>query len=262
MQIKWGQILIDTLRGKNLVLFRLAKLYINYKKSIKHIKDFAAYKVIFKLDDLVNCNEAVLELDRYIKREDLKVCWGIIGNSLESADNNYLNFIKENNNRNYQFFNHGYNHLEGPEYEFCGKSVEEQIDTISKTQKIVYDKTGITLRAFGAPCNRIDDNTTAALETFKDIKYWFYGKNNYSGISIPRKISIEKTVGNPNFKFFIENLRVLDKNIKVLTLQCHPYNWDIEQKTNFRLIIKFLKKLNCEFIFPNEIEKQNIEKGR
>ncbi|MBR1753506.1 DUF2334 domain-containing protein [bacterium] len=260
MQIKWGQILIDTLRGKNLVLFRLAKLYINYKKSIKHIKDFAAYKVIFKLDDLVNCNEAVLELDRYIKREDLKVCWGIIGNSLESADNNYLNFIKENNNKNYQFFNHGYNHLEGPEYEFCGKSVEEQIDTISKTQKIVYDKTGITLRAFGAPCNRIDDNTTAALETFKDIKYWFYGKNNYSGISFLPYTRAEKTVGNPDFEFLIENLSDSDKNMKILILQFHPYHWDFEQKINFHLIIKFLKKLGCEFIFPDEAVQQDIYK--
>ncbi len=233
------------------------KAYIAYKKAIKELKSNHSYKIIFKLDDLVDFNSRVANLDSFIKKENLKVCWGIVGKSMEKADKKYINFIKNNHNKNYQFFNHGYLHLCGPEYEFIDKTKEEQENFINKTQKIVFDKTGINLEIFGAPCNHIDENTKLSLELIPEIKYWFYGMEQFKKCNIKRVIDMENGVGKPDFTYFINNLKNLDNKNQVLTLQGHPYMWKLEQQFNFYLIIKFLKKANCEFIFPSEININN-----
>ena len=231
--------------------------YMTYLEAVKCI-DVPQYKIIFKFDDLVNCNKKVLKLDKLVKYYDLKVCWGIIGNSLENVNRDYIEFIKNNSGGNYyHFFNHGYYHLQGPEYEFFNKPEEEQEVLIRKTQDIVRDNTGVVLDSFGAPCNHVDDNTRIALESITEIKYWFYGKENYNSFNIKRLIDMEISVGKPNFKFFINRLRSLKDDTGVLTLQGHPYMWGLEQWFNFKLIVLFLKRVGCKFIFPNEVGEIN-----
>lgn len=254
MHINIGQKIIDIIRGKSFNLKRIAMSYLSYKKSLKHISDFSKHKIIFKFDDLVDCGETVLELDKFIKREKLKVCWGIIGKSLENPDPNYIIFLKENNLKNYHFFNHGYLHLGGPKYEFFQNSKNEQEAYIRKTQNIVLERTGIKLNSFGAPCNHIDNNTKLALENFSDIKYWYYGLDEFKGTNIERLIDMENGVGNPDFIFFYNNLNKVKNGNNILTLQGHPYMWNETQKVNFYLIVKFLKRIGCEFIFPEDIE--------
>lgn len=224
--------------------------------GIKLAEQFSKYKVIFKFDDLINSGKKVEKLDRYVKQEGLKVCWGIIGKSLENPDKNYIKFIKENNLKNYHFFNHGYLHLGGSEYEFFNKTKEEQETYIRQTQDIVLKNTGILLNSFGAPCNQIDKNTKLALENIPDIKYWFYGLD-FKGYNIQRLIDMENGVGNPDFKYFLNNFKNLKTDKKVLTIQGHPYMWGYKQYLNFKLIIKFLKKIGCEFIFPEDIGENN-----
>lgn len=257
MQIKFGQNLIDFIRFKNCKICNLKSIiqsYLYYKKALKEIKKIPKYKIIFKFDDLINYNKNVKKLDEYVKNEKLKVCWGIIGNSLEKPDKNYIQFIRENNLKNYHFFNHGYLHLCAPEYEFFDKPQNVQEDFIKKTQDIVLDKIGINLNSFGAPCNHIDENTKLALENVSDIKYWFFGLEDFKGVNIKRLVDMENGAGNPDFIFFLDNLKNLKTDYNILTIQGHPYMWNKLQKFNFRLIVKFLKKINCEFIFPEDID--------
>lgn len=54
------------------------------------------------------------------------------------------------------------------------------------------------------------------------------------------------------YKYFYLN-EVKNGN-NILTLQGHPYMWNETQKVNFYLIVKFLKRIGCEFIFPEDIE--------
>ena len=254
MHINIVQRAIDILRGKDFNLKRIIKSYLCYRNALKYATTFPKYKIIFKFDDLVNCDETVLKLDNIVQKRNLKVCWGIIGKSLENPDPNYITFLKENNLKNYHFFNHGYLHLVGPEFEFFKKTKNEQEIFIKRTQDVVFEKTGIKLNSFGAPCNHVDENTKFALETVPDIRYWFYGFDDFSGCNIKRLIDMENGVGNPDFIFFYNNLNKVKNDNNILTLQGHPYMWNETQNVNFCLIVKFLKRIGCKFIFPEDIE--------
>lgn len=257
MKIKIIQNFIDVLRGKNKFDFSLyVKAYKQYKflKSNQSDAKDKKYKIIFKFDDLIDYGFEVKQLDKIVKKENLKVCWGIIGKSLEKPSKCYINFIKENNQKKYHFFNHGFYHLGGPAYEFLDKPQEKQENYIKKTQKIVLDKTGIELNSFGAPCNKIDNNTLHALENVNEIKYWFYGLKGFSGINIERVIDMEIEVGKPEFDFFKKNWESVDKTKEFYTLQGHPYMWGILGFLNFKCIVEYLKQQGVEFILPENIE--------
>ena len=257
MPITLIQDVIDLLRGKNCNLLKIAKVHLSYKRALKSPRNIPAYKIIFKFDDLVDYSPKVRSLDKFIKRENIKACWGIIGSSMEKSTPDYIAFIKENNGKNYSFFNHGYLHLCGPEYEFQKQSTEKQLEYITKTQNIVFAKTGIKLDAFGAPCNHIDEYTKNALEKVPEITYWFYGLDNFNGRNLKRTADIEKGVGHPDFRYFLENIKNLQNPPKVLILQAHPYQWGSAEWAHFRLIIKFLKQAECEFKLPSELGENN-----
>lgn len=252
--MKFIQNIIDNIRGKNFNIFRCLFTYMHYLNNIRHI-NIPKFEIIFKFDDLANYDKKVRKLDNFIKEENLKVCWGIIGKYLENPSQEYIEFIKKNNNKNYQFFNHGYYHLSNSEYEFFDKSEDEQETYIRKTQNIVFKKTGIILNIFGAPCNHIDEHTKLALEKIPEIKYWFYGIDDFNGCNIKRVIDMELGVGNPNFRYFTEQLQLLNSDKKILVIQGHPYMWNYEQWFNFKLIVLYLKQAGCKFIFPNDIRR-------
>lgn len=257
MRIKIVQKLIDILRGKDCNLKRIARSYFCYRKAIRQAGKFPKYRIIFKFDDLADCKNKVLKLDKYIRRENLKACWGIIGKSMENPESSYIEFVKNNNLKNYHFFNHGYFHLAAPDYEFFNRTKDEQERLIRKTQDIVFEKTGIVLSSFGAPCNHIDENTKLAIDNIPDIKYWFYGLEDFQGLNIQRFADMEKGVGNPDFCYFLDSMGKLKNNNNIIALQGHPYMWGAEQEYNFHLIVQFLKKMGCEFIFPDDIGEHN-----
>ena len=87
------------------------------------------------------------------------------------------------------------------------------------------------------------------------IKYWFFGRDEYKGITIKRISDMEIQVGSVDFSFFIKKYRNLIKNNKVqtITLQGHPCMWGKFDFANFKLIVCFLKKQGCNFIFPEDL---------
>lgn len=217
--------------------------------------------VILKFDDLTKINRKVITLDNFLKSENVKASWGCIGSFFVNKDK-YLKKFKrffeikkavswiKNNQKTYEFWNHGYYHTMNP-YEFFEQSVDYQVDCIGKTQNIIKHLTEVEPVTFGAPCNHIDKNTEIALMHFPIIKNWFFGiENSTIKNNLKRTIDIENGVGNPDWSFFKEKY----KNQQFLVLQAHPYMWDISKFEEFKKIIKFLKSENYVFIFPKEID--------
>ena len=203
------------------MLIKLIRLTIElwkYRLQKPHTKHNRC-DVILKADDLADCNKKVLKLDKIINKENICISWGIIGKSLENPSLKDLSFLKNKKQcTNYHFFNHGYLHLGGEEYEFCNRSVNEQYNFLKQTQEIVKNKTGIILDTFGAPCNHIDDNTAKALEKFSEIKNWYYGLNSSKRI-FHRYIEIEDGVGNPDFFQFKKQWHNLTPKPQILEMQ-------------------------------------------
>ena len=229
----------------------IVKNFIKY--SFCPLKENSETQVIFKFDDLSDFGRKVKRADILVKLLKIKVLWGIIGKSLENPDKKYLEFLRNRNTmKYYRFFNHGYYHLMGEEYEFTGKTKEEQKEYIEKTQRIVYENTGILPDTFAAPCNHTDENTVNALNEFPEIKYVLFGSEKFCGRNFSRTINMENGAGNIDFEFFRWQWECRDKRNKIITLQGHPYAWNVEKSLQFALIVLFLRKHGCRFVFPEE----------
>ncbi|MBQ8677605.1 MAG: DUF2334 domain-containing protein [Alphaproteobacteria bacterium] len=230
-------------------------------------------RVIIKLDDLYSLRQkwrredmlAILKkVDDIVDAEDVKVSWGIIGQSLEleTGDVVLQYILKHKNDARYHFWNHGYYHLCGhPDHEFFDKPLDYQINSLNLTQKLVFEKTGIVLDTFGAPDNKIDSNTLTALEGVDDIKYWYYGDKHYSKYTIRRNgwnSILENGTGNTDFEFFMTKWDAPKlKKSRIIVLQVHPIRFANHNFDEFVKCIRFLKSKGYKFITPNEIKNIN-----
>lgn len=208
--------------------------------------------VIFKMDDLTGLSENVCRLDELVQKNKLKISWGIIGNSLEVSDDAYFYWIKEKYvSGQYEFWNHGYTHASDP-YEFLGQSEKLQLDHIEKTQTLGLQRLGIVFRAFGAPANKIDENTAEALKKVTDIKVWLYGLPEYGIDVFPRYVNMEVPVGVPSLsRLQTDWAKLSEKQKKMVVLQAHPNMWNDGGFQEFEKIVKFLKSERVNFVLPS-----------
>lgn len=223
-------------------------------------------KIVIKADDLIKYDRNVKRFNNIIKKENIKANWGIVANSLENADEDYINFIKNSNKDRFGFFNHGYTHSmkvtpqDKIVCEFGGKTMQEQLRYLKDAQKLVKDKTGLALNAFGAPCNQINLETKKALEQIDDIKIWYFGMDAKDKIILKRYSEIEISVGKPSYQYFIKKTAkyLLDENSNkalVITYQIHPNSWNTKDRREFRKIVKFLKNSGASFILQDDMLK-------
>lgn len=223
-------------------------------------------KIVIKADDLIKYDRNVKRFNNIIKKENIKANWGIVANSLENADEDYINFIKNSDKDRFGFFNHGYTHSmkvtpqDKIVCEFGGKTMQEQLRYLKDAQKLVKDKTGLALNAFGAPCNQINLETKKALEQIDDIKIWYFGMDAKDKIILKRYSEIEISVGKPSYQYFIKKTAkyLLDENSNkalVITYQIHPNNWNTKDRREFRKIVKFLKNSGASFILQDDMLK-------
>ncbi len=212
-------------------------------------------KVILKLDDFFGVLKNVKKLDKIVKKENIKVNWGIVGRFFVNISDKDLLWCKNAYESGlYNFWNHGFTHELG---EFKNLTLSEQLKHICDTQDVVNNRLGIILKTFGAPCNAYNDLTSKALESVSDIRYWYYGDKNFSGINFEYDIMMEIPLFKPNYSKFKSNFNNHKKEIFVL--QAHPNAWNFWDFYNFKKIVRFLKKQNCIFVFPEDIYEINNE---
>lgn len=239
-----------------------------------------AIYILFKADDLSTISKAVISLDKFVNKFDIKVCWGIIGKYLNNHKT--VDFIKSKlNTCNYEFFNHGYDHNTDSKnniFEFKGKNIDYQLEHFYRTQDLFYKKTGGILHGFGAPCNAIDQNTTVAISKYNEkvensfkIKYWFNAHMVENGhmienvTNIKTSFILESKVGVITFKDLLRFRKNFSKQVKndklssdkttLITIQIHPYFWTFLSFVYFRIIITYLclfNKSKFKFVTPSE----------
>ena len=207
-------------------------------------------KIILKLDDFTYVTKRVIKLDKLIKKENIKVTWGIIGNDFNKISHKDLKWCKKSLETGlYYYWNHGLTHDFN---EFKNLSFEEQINHITTTQDIVKEKLEFGMESFGAPCNAFNQYTIKVLESIGEIKYWYYGNESFSRVTLKRDIELEQPLFRPNYNYFRQEYEKFKGNI--LILQAHPNQWKFWDFYNFKKIVRFLKENECSFIFPNEID--------
>lgn len=224
--------------------------------------------IIFKLDDFTVPTETWESVMEYGIKHNIKFSIGIIGKYLNRGEQNTFDWIKRfNNTGNFEFWNHGYTHEKNINgFEFFGTPLEEQYLSLEKTQRLGKEKLGITFSTFGAPFNKIDENTILALGKIPEIKIWLKGylKCNNKICLHSSRISCEFFKDNNKFFVEFERFKFKYNTVKAseyLILEFHPAGW---KQTNaireFFSIVDYLShEPNVEFMLPSQyVENSDI----
>jgi peptidoglycan/xylan/chitin deacetylase (PgdA/CDA1 family) len=221
--------------------------------------------IIIKADDLRQVNGRAharwKKFADFIKARKIKASIGIIGNSLEGNNPDYINWIKDQQATGlFEFWNHGYVHEPWQEngqkvQEFKGTSYETQKQHFQKTQTLAREKLGVPFTTFGAPGNAADDNTAKVLNEVPEIKVWLYGndKNPSGKIVLDRvyPVNIENPLFLPSLDKFVEGYNKYPKR-EYFVIQGHAAKWDEARFEQFTKIVDFLIAQNAIFITPSE----------
>jgi peptidoglycan/xylan/chitin deacetylase (PgdA/CDA1 family) len=195
----------------------------------------------------------------YIEKSHLKASFGIIGSSLECDNPAYFEWIKNLAKKGFiEFWNHGYYDRKPSDKtgEFEG-SLEAQKDALHKTQTLAKQKLGFELRAFGPHWSGTTPDTAVALESFPEIKMWFYGDAKSSTkFLFPRVMTLENPTFVPDFEKFKSFYEKNAQTKPCLALQGHPNAWDDKRWAGFLKIVDFLQSRGCVFMMPSEYLKQ------
>jgi len=218
--------------------------------------------ILLKADDFVlnsfgQVPPAWLKFIDFIVSRRIRASLGLIAQSLEKGNFFSLPYLTRlGSSVVFEIWNHGYNHLldktsaNGHKFdEFRAAPLPFQEEHLRKAQQIVREKLGITMHTFGAPGNKIDDNTKKALNELSEIKVWYFGESDPQKLVLKRLAEIELPTFNPNFEQFVSHY---DPAQPYLALQIHPGLWNARQFNEFRQIIDFLISRDVTFINPFE----------
>lgn len=197
----------------------------------------------------------------FLNKYRIPAALGVIGDSLESPSNQYLNWISELHDSGLiEFWNHGYQQVFSPQpalgekREFSGTSSELQYASIHRTQFLAHKHAGLKLSGFGPHDSPIDINTYSQLERFPEIKYvWFYGPlsaGNTSIAVIKRTVDLETPIFHPNFEAFVRQFNKRNRDLDYIALQGHPSAWDDGRFTAFQRIMTWLQNNDVVFCTP------------
>ena len=218
--------------------------------------------IILKADDLV-FDEYDIISDRwstfleYIRTKNIKASLGLICNSLEQGKEPYISRLKQYLAfGNFEIWNHGYSHFMNGKnekgewaHEFMNTPFQYQLEHLQKSQRLVKQKLGITMRTFGAPGNACDENTVKALEQLKDIKIWYFGRSASDKLQLERSTEVEHITGVPNFDTFVQRY---NPHSTYLVLQVHPNLWSHSNFSEFQKIVDYLIESGVSFVTPYE----------
>ena len=198
----------------------------------------------------------------FLNEEKIKANYGIISETLNDDCPAYIAWLKERAASGMiEFWNHGYYNRfpsENPSAkigEYLNRPVEQQAESLKKSQELVKEKTGIEMKAFGPHAIQPDANFYPALATRPEIQVvFFYGppKDVKTGkILIERRAELESPIFKPNPAQLKEKWEKL-KSFDYLAVQGHPNTWGDAEFANFKEYIKFLKEQGCRFVTVSE----------
>lgn len=233
--------------------------------------------VVIKVDDLKPINGQVhglwKQLTSFLEQRNIKAGIGIIAEGLESAPDEYCNWIKQQQaSGRIEFWFHGWDHathtVDGKTYnEFNNRPVEEQARRFAQSQKSAREKLGFPFHTFGPPggvSNGIfDANTVRVMAEDPDMTVWLYsqpldaqGKTLQAAgkVTILDRVwavNIEGKVGVPDYDKFVAGY-AQNPDRDYFVLQGHPMHWAAERFQNFVKIIDFLTAQGAIFMTPQE----------
>ncbi|OGV58643.1 MAG: hypothetical protein A2X45_22630 [Lentisphaerae bacterium GWF2_50_93] len=227
-----------------------------------------AQVIILKLDDMCtngapsNGSKAVSprwqKVIDFVQAKKIKATIGVMGNSLEADNQKYFDYLKDLDKKGFELWNHGYMNRKAtdPKGEFEVDSVEDQKTSLEKTQKLMKDKTGIELKAFGPHWSATNEATFQALEQIPEIKMVFFyapPSKKTSKFIFERSVNLEVAVGNPDFDKFKEAYEKIGTRKEYIAMQGHPNMWTTDVKWNgFEKIMNYLIDKGCVFMTASE----------
>jgi peptidoglycan/xylan/chitin deacetylase (PgdA/CDA1 family) len=221
--------------------------------------------ILLKLDDVAYwISPRWKRVEEYLKQRNIHASFGIIGQGLEKAGPDTVNWIKAvHDEGQIEFWFHGY--LLSPPKDANGKFLpgewqtgteQEQAALLKKIEDLSLQKLGFELNAFGPHWTGTTDATDQALEETPQIKIWLYGPVHpkyFTRLSIPRIMALENPTFIPSFEKFKATYEKIGCKQSVLLLQGHPDMWvDPMRWEGFTSIIKFLQAQGCTFMTPTE----------
>ncbi|HOF18162.1 MAG TPA: hypothetical protein PK082_04575 [Phycisphaerae bacterium] len=221
--------------------------------------------VILKADDLTRAGASRNPVSArwqafadFIESRKIKASIGIIGYALEEDHPDFFEWIKTRDKKGViEFWNHGYKYRvkQDDPAEFHGRSVEEQAESLRRTQKLAKEKLGIELKAFGPHWSGTDENTVKAIQSIPEIKIWFFGPKDLEGgkpFVLNRYMNLEYPTFVPDFEQFRKRFDSWGRKFPYLALQGHPNQWNEERFAQFAKIVDYLKDKGCVFMTASE----------
>ncbi|ETP71132.1 putative xylanase/chitin deacetylase [Lachnospiraceae bacterium JC7] len=216
-------------------------------------------QIILKFDDL---NTATLpyfqSLHEHCKSIGVPVCFGLIGESLNKPNLDYITNLLKMQDEGVELWNHGYYHTE---VEFSSASAQQQKESIQLTQELIRQHLGRHSVTFGSPHNNSTEMTVGVLsEFFPEIKNYFYmvdGGGASSARQLLMRCNYEITTGVVDLDFFKSEYNRI-KAYPYFVMQGHPSFWRDQDFDRFKEMLAILKNDGNEFVTAEDVRQVDI----
>lgn len=220
--------------------------------------------ILLKLDDVVAkrlgsspVSARWQRITDYLKAQQIKGSFGVIGESLEKDNPAYFQWLKDIQKGGLiELWMHGYHMKKADEPgEFEHGTFEEQKARLEKSENLAKAKLGFPFAAFGPHWSGTTEATDQAMEAVPELKIWLYGPAKpkyFTRLSIDRVMALENPTFVPDPEKFKATYEKAGVKRPVLVLQGHPDQWDDKRWAGFQQIIEYLKSQNVVFMTPSE----------
>lgn len=217
-----------------------------------------------KFDDLCPISSSIgvtdIEQATYdlLMEAEVPHAWGVC--RLEGdVDPSFYSWLTDRDAEGIEIWHHGNKHdrIKGESWEFKNRDAISQRHNLRFTQDLIFEKTGIVLRTFGAPYNRTDLVTGDALNEMDEIKIMYFatGSPNFSGMTLNDRVNLERKTGVVASLDAFKVSYAAKEDREIIVLQGHPAYWKEEDLDKLKQIVDFLKAEGRQFITPWEFYK-------
>lgn len=232
--------------------------------------------VMLKLDDLVRHGkkpESTVsprwqKCADFLRAEGVKANFGIICETLDGDCPGYVAWLKELvKDQRIELWNHGWYGSYPKDQatatrlgEFLGANADEQQVLLERSLKLVQDKVGVAMVAYGphaSPLVGADAAAAyAALAKIPQYKLVFYyappAGTTTDKVVVPRLMELEKPLFVPNADNVRTSFETKGRKLPLIILQGHPNQWDDPRFDQFATVVRYLKEQGCRFVTASE----------